>query len=41
VKEQGRREQLDRPGALYRDLAGPPAQEAAEREIGEAMPEAV
>jgi putative ABC transport system ATP-binding protein len=39
VKEKGPRAQLDRPGALYRDLAGPPAQEAAEREIGEAVSE--
>lgn len=41
VKEKGRREQLDRPGSLFRELAGPPTQEAAEREIGEAVSEAV
>lgn len=39
VKEQGRRDELDQPGKLFRDLAGSPSQEAAEREIGEAVPE--
>jgi putative ABC transport system ATP-binding protein len=39
VKEKGRRDQLDQPGNLFRDLAGSPSQEAAEREIGEAVPE--
>ena len=39
VKETGDRDQLDQPGKLFRDLAGPPSQEMAEREIGEAVPE--
>jgi putative ABC transport system ATP-binding protein len=38
VKETGSREEMDRPGSFYRDLAGQPAQEEAEREIGQAPP---
>ncbi|HVI91128.1 MAG TPA: ABC transporter transmembrane domain-containing protein [Dongiaceae bacterium] len=39
VREKGGREELDRSGSLFRDLAGPPSQEAAEREIGANQPE--
>jgi len=39
VREKGSRQELDREGSLFRDLAGPPSQEAAEREIGSNQPE--
>ncbi|HVJ41184.1 MAG TPA: ABC transporter ATP-binding protein [Dongiaceae bacterium] len=39
VREKGPREELDRAGSLFRDLAGPPSQEAAEREIGGTTPQ--
>ncbi|HWU01047.1 MAG TPA: ABC transporter transmembrane domain-containing protein [Terriglobales bacterium] len=39
VREKGDRAELDRSGSLFRDLAGPPSQEAAEREIGSSQPE--
>lgn len=39
VREKGSRQELDRSGSLFRDLAGPPSQEAAEREIGANQPE--
>jgi putative ABC transport system ATP-binding protein len=39
VREKGSRQELDREGSLFRDLAGPPSQEAAEREIGASQPE--
>ncbi|MET1027148.1 MAG: ABC transporter transmembrane domain-containing protein [Dongiaceae bacterium] len=38
VKEKGALAELDQPGGFFRDLAGPPAQEEAEREIGETAP---